>query len=78
MFSENSDGFRSNRRCEQAIIKLLEYFNDGYLWIVDIDLEKFPSTRSSSNRLCTWKKLLTNDGKYAILIIQMYKLEVLL
>ncbi len=24
-----------------AIIKLLEYFNDGYTWIVDIDLEKF-------------------------------------
>ena len=40
-FSENSYGFRPNRRCEQAIIKLLEYFNDGYVWIVDIDLEKF-------------------------------------
>ncbi len=24
-----------------AIVKLLEYFNDGYTWIVDIDLEKF-------------------------------------
>ena len=38
MFSENSYGVRPNRRCEQAITKLLEYFNDGYLWIVDIDL----------------------------------------
>ena len=28
-FSENSYGFRPNRRCEQEIIKLLEYFNDG-------------------------------------------------
>ncbi len=33
IFSENSYGFRPNRRCEQAIIKLLEYFNDGYVWI---------------------------------------------
>lgn len=41
IFSESSYGFRPNRRCEQAIIKLLEYFNDGYEWIVDIDLEKF-------------------------------------
>lgn len=41
IFSENSYGFRPNRRCEQAILKLLEYFNDGYVWVVDIDLEKF-------------------------------------
>ena len=41
LFSENSYGFRPNRSCEQAIIKLLEYFNDGYTWVVDIDLEKF-------------------------------------
>ena len=40
-FSENSYGFRPKRSCETAIIKLLEYFNDGYTWIVDIDLEKF-------------------------------------
>ena len=40
-FSENSYGFRPGRSCEMAIVKLLEYFNDGYTWIVDIDLEKF-------------------------------------
>ena len=32
-FSETSYGFRPNRSCEMAIIKLLEYFNDGYTWI---------------------------------------------
>ena len=40
-FSEFSYGFRPGRNCEMAVVKLLEYFNDGYLWIVDIDLEKF-------------------------------------
>ena len=40
-FSENSYGFRPKRRAQQAIVKLLEYFNDGYTYIVDIDLEKF-------------------------------------
>ena len=40
-FSEYSYGFRPGRRAQQAIIKLLEYLNDGYLYIVDIDLEKF-------------------------------------
>lgn len=40
-FSDNSYGFRPNRSCEMAVIKVLEYFNDGYDWIVDIDLQSF-------------------------------------
>lgn len=40
-FSETSYGFRPKRSCEMAIIKALEYFNDGYDWIVDIDLQAF-------------------------------------
>ena len=43
-FSEYSYGFRPGRRAQQAIIKLLEYLNDGYTYIVDIDLEKFFDT----------------------------------
>ena len=41
LFSDSSYGFRPNRCCEMAIIKALEYMNDGYEWIVDIDIEKF-------------------------------------
>lgn len=40
-FSNNSFGFRPGRSCEQAVIKALECFNDGYEWIVDIDLQSF-------------------------------------
>lgn len=40
-FSESSYGFRLNRCCEMAILKALEFMNDGYQWVVDIDLEKF-------------------------------------
>ncbi len=40
-FSDYSYGFRPGRRAEQAIIKLIEYLNDGYTYIVDIDVEKF-------------------------------------
>ena len=40
-FSNNSFGFRPNRSCEKAVIKVLECFNDGYDWIVDIDLQSF-------------------------------------
>lgn len=40
-FQENSYGFRRGRSCEQAVLKLMEYLNEGYEWIVDIDLEQF-------------------------------------
>lgn len=40
-FSENSYGFRPNRSCEMAIKELLIFLNEGYEWIVDIDLEQF-------------------------------------
>lgn len=40
-FSETSYGFRPKRSCERAVLKLLEYFNDDYTWVVDIDLQKF-------------------------------------
>lgn len=40
-FNECSYGFRPGRRAQQAVIKLLEYLNDGYTYLVDIDLEKF-------------------------------------
>jgi RNA-directed DNA polymerase len=43
-FSESSYGFRPKRSCEIAIIKSLELMNDGYDWIVDLDLEKFFDT----------------------------------
>ena len=43
-FNDNSYGFRPNRSPEQAVIRALEYLNDGYEWIVDIDLERFFDT----------------------------------
>ncbi|WP_246529069.1 reverse transcriptase domain-containing protein, partial [Oceanobacillus oncorhynchi] len=30
--------------CEMAITQVLEYINDGYQWLVDIDLERFFDT----------------------------------
>lgn len=41
VFSDSSYGFRPGRKAEQAVIKTLEYMNDGYDWIVDLDLSKF-------------------------------------
>lgn len=43
-FSKYSYGFRPRRYAEMAIVQALEYMNDGYDWIVDIDLERFFDT----------------------------------
>ncbi|MBE6049469.1 MAG: group II intron reverse transcriptase/maturase, partial [Clostridium sp.] len=40
-FSENSFEFRPKRRAKDAIMKAQGYINEGYRWVVDIDLEKF-------------------------------------
>jgi group II intron reverse transcriptase/maturase len=41
LFSDSSFGFRPGRSAHDAINKCLEYMNDGYVWAVDMDLEKF-------------------------------------
>lgn len=48
-FSENSYGFRLNRRAQQAIIKLLEYLNDGYTYIDDSIIAV--GSRAAANRV---------------------------
>ncbi len=43
-FSDSSYGFRPRRSCEMAVTRSLELLNDGYEWIIDIDLERFFDT----------------------------------
>ena len=66
-FSDTSYGFRPNRSCEKAIMKLLEYLNDGYEWIVDIDLEKFFDT-VPQDRLMSLVHNIIQDGDTESLI----------
>lgn len=66
-FNDNSYGFRPGRSCEQAVIRALEYLNDGYDWIVDIDLEKFFDT-VNQDRLITIIRKTIKDGEVVSLI----------
>ena len=43
-FSDNSYGFRPGRDAKQAIVKAKEYMDEGYKWVVDIDLAKYFDT----------------------------------
>ena len=66
-FNDNSYGFRPGRSPEQAVIKVLDYLNDGYDWIVDIDLEKFFDT-VNQDRLITIIRKTIKDGEVVSLI----------
>ena len=66
-FSETSYGFRPGRCCENAVIKALEYLNDGYEWIVDIDLERFFDT-VDQDRLINIIMRTIKDGNVVSLI----------
>ena len=43
-FSDNSYGFRPNRSAHHAITKTLEYLNEGYEWVIDLDIEAYFDT----------------------------------
>jgi RNA-directed DNA polymerase len=40
-FSENSFGFRPGRSAHDAVAKVQTFLEEGYAWVVDMDLEKF-------------------------------------
>ena len=75
-FSEYSYGFRPNRCCQMAIIKALEYFNDGYEWIVDIDLEKF-FDNVPHDRLLRMVSDVVKDGNVVSLVNKFLKAGVM-
>ncbi len=75
-FSEYSYGFRPGRRAQQAVIRLLEYLNDGYTYIVDIDLEKF-FDNVPQDKLMTLVHKLINDPDTESLISKYLKAGVM-
>ena len=44
IFSDHSFGFRPRRNAHMALEEVLRYLNEGYEWIVDLDIEKFFDT----------------------------------
>ena len=44
VFSDYSYGFRPNRDCHTAINKVLEYLNEGFECVIDLDIEKYFDT----------------------------------
>lgn len=44
IFSEQSYGFRVNRSCHKAVEEVIINLNEGYEWVIDLDIEKYFDT----------------------------------
>lgn len=66
-FHDSSYGFRPNRNAHMAISQGLKDMNEGYHWIVDIDLEKFFDT-VNHDRLMNLVSRKITDGDVISLI----------
>lgn len=61
IFSENSYGFRPNRSAQDAILKAKEIINNGYKWVVDLDLEKFFDTVNQDLLISIIRRTVNED-----------------
>ena len=66
-FVNTSYGFRPKRGAHDAIRKCQEYLNAGYIWTVDMDLEKFFDTVNQSKLLEVLARTV-KDGRVISLI----------
>ena len=75
-FSDYSYGFRANRDCHGAIEKALEYLNDGYEWVIDLDIEKYFDTVNHDKLISILRERI-NDAKTLRLIRQFLRAKVM-
>ena len=75
-FSDYSFGFRPNKSAHDAIYKVLEYLNDGYEWVIDMDIEKF-FDRVNHDKLTSILREKVNEKEVLHLIRQYLKAGIL-
>lgn len=76
VFSDSSHGFRPNRSCQTAIEQSLKLANEGYVWVVDLDLAKFFDTVNHSRLLQLLSERI-KDGRVISLIHKFLRAPVL-
>lgn len=75
-FSDSSFGFRPGRGCHGAVNRVLQYANEGYIYVVDMDLAKFFDTVNHSKLL----QVLSNeikDGRVISLIHRYLRVKII-
>lgn len=75
-FSNNSYGFRPNRSAHDALTRIKEIADEGYMWVVDLDLEKFFDTVNQSKLIQILSEEI-KDGDVISLINKFLKAGVM-
>jgi len=76
-FHPSSHGFRPWRSCHTAIAEAKTYLEEGYEWVVDLDLEKF-FDRVHHQRLVSRLETKVRDRRLIALIQRMLKAKVVM
>jgi RNA-directed DNA polymerase len=76
-FHPSSHGFRPGRSCHTAIIEAKQHVEDGYGWVVDLDLSKF-FDRVHHDRLMARLACTVKDTRVLQLIRRMLKAKVVM
>jgi group II intron reverse transcriptase/maturase len=76
-FHPSSHGFRPLRGCHTAIQQAQSYLEEGYEWVVDIDLEKF-FDRVPHQRLMARLAERVGDRRMLVLLGQLLKAKVVM
>jgi len=76
-FHEASHGFRPGRSCHTAIAAAYEHLDEGYEWVVDIDLENF-FDKVNHQRLMARLAQRVDDRRLLVLIGRMLKAKVVM
>lgn len=76
-FHASSHGFRPERSCHTAIAEAKQHLEEGYEWVVDLDLEKF-FDRVNHQRLMARLAERVEDRRVLVLIGRMLKTAVVM
>jgi group II intron reverse transcriptase/maturase len=76
-FHDSSHGFRPGRSCHTAIAEAVQHVDEGYEWVVDLDLEKF-FDRVNHQRLMARLAERVSDRPLLVLIGRMLKAKVIM
>ena len=77
-FHESSHGFRPGRSCHTAIAEAKEHLEEGFDWVVDIDLTQFFDRVHHERLLARLEKFGVTDRRVIRLIRRMLKAKVVL
>ena len=75
-FSDNSFGFRPSRGARDAVRRVCKYADDGYVWVIDLDLAKFFDTVNHSKLLQVLSERI-KDGRVISLIHKFLRAKII-